>query len=252
MTTISVDFQTNDEALKESYDQIMKDFDFAETAKIMKKMRYKWDGRKRVPGVRRIKQMVSKTLLSLIASPSPVAHYFGGRFLITKCGSDLHVHFVPVGCTYRDPLYQSISDQFRIDKLHPLMKDLRDDVKKFGGEVSYPSMAAVRHDLGDNYLGVSQDGMLSVLFEVKHLEGNGGLRYHNLYHKKKKGKNGYPSQLGRYMHDNGIKHDDIMNFPVVLGLLRGARDADAQSNNGQPKSRAMERTDTDKVLTEPA
>jgi hypothetical protein len=102
---------------------------------------------------------------------------------------------------------------------HPWIKKLQDAAKTvwYIGDVSFPSNTA--RNLGDNYVAVTGDGLLSVLWEILSVEGDGKLRYHNLYWDNAKGAEGYPSMMGRTFHQLGVRHDQEMTFPEAIKLV---------------------------------
>lgn len=104
---------------------------------------------------------------------------------------------------------------------HPLVKELQDAAKTvwYIGDVCFPSLSAQDNKLGDNYVAVSGDGLLSVMWEVLSFEGDGKLRYHNLYWDNPKGAEGYPSMMGRTFHQLGVRHDQIMTFPEAIKFV---------------------------------
>lgn len=107
-----------------------------------------------------------------------------------------------------------MSEQPWIVKLRTIMGK----VWWYGG-ISYPSRTASAQGLQGDYLAITGDGLLELLFEVKSWEGEGDLRYHNLYHGKAEGKNGYPSMFGKRLHALGVRHNHRMTFPELLRLL---------------------------------
>lgn len=88
------------------------------------------------------------------------------------------------------------------------------------GGVAWPSRTAIVNNLGNRYLAVTGDGLLSVLFEVKSFRGNGKLRFHDI---NKDGK----AQSGMAQFFKGsknVKHDDILTFPQAIELVMAYND----------------------------
>lgn len=98
------------------------------------------------------------------------------------------------------------------------LRQIMSKVWWYGG-VAYPSRTAAKEGLEGDYLAITGDGLLELLFEVKSWVGDGQLRYHNLYHNTSEGKDGYPSMFGRRFHVLGIKQNHVMTFPELLRLL---------------------------------
>lgn len=107
---------------------------------------------------------------------------------------------------------------------HPWIKKVHEASMKIWwiGGVCYPSNSALRELLGTNYLAVTGDGLLSLLFEVITLEGDGEVRYHNLQHKDEDAlTKGYPSIFGSKLPARGIHHNHRMTFPELVQLVNG-------------------------------
>ena len=224
-TSITVDFYPPpDNYMQAQYEMAMGDFNFKEVAKIMRLMDYKWrtkNGKDVVPSVKTIKKAVSDGLKSLIKNPAPVCYIDCGRLLITKCGTDLCVSFVPVHSHFTEPLYYKVAEQYRKDCLPPLIKMLNDEMEKawWIGGLSYPANTS-RPGVGENFVCLTGDGFPMLFFEVISLEGKGSLRYHNLYHDDEKGKDGFPTEFGRWIHQDGVRHGILLTFTEVANFVR--------------------------------
>jgi hypothetical protein len=96
-------------------------------------------------------------------------------------------------------------------------------------DVSCPSRSALAYHFEnpENYFATSGDGLLELLFEVVSYEGDGKIRYVNLWevagpskHEKKHYKwepgKAYPSIAGGMIHQRGIRHCDEMTFPELI------------------------------------
>jgi len=104
-------------------------------------------------------------------------------------------------------------------------------------DVCCPSATATRHfDNPEDYFATTGDGLLGALFEVLSYEGDGRIRYVNLFevaesypgeyaqYKWEPGK-AYPSGLGAAIHKRGVRHGDEMTFPELIAHILAAIDA---------------------------
>jgi len=97
-------------------------------------------------------------------------------------------------------------------------------------DVSCPSISALREKIpnAENHFATTGDGLLGMLFEVLSYEGDGRIRYVNLWEiteeqypgekKRYKWKPGdaYPSIAANYIHKQGVRHGDEMTFPELI------------------------------------
>lgn len=105
----------------------------------------------------------------------------------------------------------------RVKQLPSWAKELRETAAQlYFYSVNYPSCSAKRSGLGDNYFAIMGDGLLSLLFEIVSPSDPYMFRYHNLHPDNPAG---YPSTLGRYAHEVGVRHNDLLTLKALKSLL---------------------------------
>jgi hypothetical protein len=221
---ITFDPQMDPDALMAHGQLICEDFPYDDIAKQMKQLGLKWkeSGKEKIPTKKAIKDKLNKLIQMCIDDKRPICYYQHYQLIVVKVGDKLNAFFNLYAWNSWDlPLISDAMELYRQQALPESILKLRDEMVKIRwiGDVSYPSYYARMNGLGNNYLACSGDGLLSLLFEVINLD-EGKLRYHNLYHDDPKGADGYPSAMGKRIHQLGVKHDDVITFTQLIEHIK--------------------------------